>query len=65
MVVDIDESCIINVSFKVDLTKLYNFVQQTVMVLRDDSMVRHHIGLNRMHPDRRSCLTLSANDSVG
>ena len=27
--------------------------------------LRHHIGLNRMHPDRRPCLTLSANDSVG
>ena len=29
------------------------------MVLRDDSMVRHHIG--QMHPDRRSCLTLFLN----
>ena len=36
-----------------------------MMVLRGEIMVRHHIGLHRMHPDRRSCLTLSANDSVG
>ena len=27
-------------------------------------MVGHHIGPNRMHPDRISCLSLSANDHV-
>ena len=32
-----------------------------VLVLKGDSMVRHHMGPNRMHPDRSSCLGLSAN----
>ena len=49
----------------VELNKLYNNVKQTVMVLRGKSMVRHYVGLNQINPDRRSCLTLSANDSVG
>ena len=31
----------------------------------DDSMGRHHMGPNRMHPDRSSCLNLTTNDSVG
>ena len=32
-----------------------------VLVLKGDIMVRHHMGPNRMHPDRSSCLGLSAN----
>jgi hypothetical protein len=32
-----------------------------VLVLKDDSMVQHHMGPNQMHPDRSSCLGLSAN----
>ena len=31
------------------------------LVLKDDSMVWHHMGPSRMHPDRSSCLGLSAN----
>ena len=31
------------------------------LVLKDDSMERHHMGPNRVHPDRSSCLGLSAN----
>ena len=31
------------------------------LVLKDDSMVRHHMGPNRMHSDRSPCLGLSAN----
>ena len=57
----------IQISFKVlnwTVTTLNNNFKQTVMVLRGESMIRHHIGLNRMHPDRRFCLTLSTNDSV-
>ena len=38
--------------------KLPNFQD---LVLKDDCMEGHHIGLNRMHPDRSSCLSLSAN----
>ena len=32
-----------------------------IKVLKGDSMVWHHIGPNRMYPDRSSCLGLSAN----
>ena len=32
-----------------------------VLVLKDDSMVQHHMGPNQMHPDRSSCLGLSVN----
>ena len=32
-----------------------------VLVLKGDSMVRHHMGPNRRHPDRSSCMGLSAN----
>ena len=35
-------------------------------LLKGDSMVWwHHMGLNRMHPDRSSCLNLSVNGSIG
>ena len=36
-----------------------------ITVLKGDSMVGHHIGLNQMHPDKSSCLNLSANGSNG
>ena len=32
--------------------------------MKGDNIVGHHIGPNQMHPDRRSCLSLSANDQV-
>ena len=37
----------------------------SIIVLKGDSMVRHHIVPNRMHPDSGSCMNLSANGSSG
>ena len=36
-----------------------------VFGMKGDIMVKHHIGPNWMHPDRRSCLILSANGWTG
>ena len=46
------------------MTSLYNFAKLFVFVLKGDSMVEHHIGPNRMHPDRSFCLSWSGNDQV-
>ena len=49
----------------VELINLYNYTKSLTVILKGDSMVRHHIGLNRMHPDRSSCLNFSVNGSNG
>ena len=45
--------------FRVGLSK------GTRLVLKGGSMGRHHMGLIQKHPEIRSCLILSTNDSVG
>ena len=36
-----------------------------VLILKGDSMVRYHIGPNRMDPDQSSCLNLFLDGSMG
>ena len=59
-------SCTLNETFKVlDRPIDIMMPNSCIPVLKDDSMVGHYIGLNRMHPDRSSCLNLPANSSMG
>ena len=51
--------------YKTLLTNLYTYVQLTMHVLKGNSMGRHHMGPNQMHPDISSCLNLTVNDSIG
>ena len=49
-----------------DLINLYWNVQWTMFVIKGGGMRRHHMGPIRKHPDRRSCLIVTAaNTSVG
>ena len=56
----------INETFNVLNWPIYIMVPSfCITILKDDSMVGHHIGLNWMHPDRSSCRNLSVNGSNG
>ena len=66
LLLDRAKSFTMNEIFNVSSGPIYIIVPNFVsIVLKGDIMVRHHIGLNQMHPDRSSCLNLSANVSVG
>ena len=47
-----------------ELINLYKYVQWIMLVMKGGIMKRHHMGPIQKHPDRRSCLILTANASV-
>ena len=59
-------SCTINETFKVLNWQVYIMVPSfCITVLKGDSIVGHHIGLNWMHPDGSSYLNMSAKAQMG
>ena len=57
-------SCAINEFQDVNLINLYRYAGLVLFALKGDCVLGNQIGLNRMHPDRSSCLSLSGNGSM-